>query len=120
MGLLSIFKSPVNETLATICAVYHRNLTSTKSSKMAFVSMANEAFNQLKIYKRTNFSNVKDTYAMLSGIEFDDLSDDHEDNREYLQNYLCNIMTYIRADYYNSEDWQKMERLKVMVETNLR
>ena len=120
MGLFSIFKTPVNETLGVICSAYHKKLQSSGNSKLAFVEMANEAFNQMLQHKRSNFSSPQDTYRMLSGIEFSELSKSHDKNKRYLEYYLCNMMMYIRSDYYDSADYQKSERLKVLVEMNLR
>jgi hypothetical protein len=120
MGLFSMFKTPVNETLGVICSAYHKKLDSSGDSKQAFVEMANEAFNQLRQHKRANFSSPVDTYKMLSGKELSELSISHEQNREHLKYYLCNMMMYIRSDYYNPTDYNKSERLKVLVDMNLR
>ena len=119
MGLFSIFKTPVNETLAVICSAYHKKLESSGDSKQAFVEMANETYNQLRRHKRANFSSPVETYRMLSGKEFSELSTSHDVNREHLQYYLYNMMFYIRSDYYGSPDYQQGERLKVMIEMNL-
>jgi hypothetical protein len=120
MGLFSIFKTPVNETLGVICSAYNKKLDSSGDSKQAFVEMAKEAFNQLRQHKRVNFSSPVDTYGMLSGKEFSELSASHKDNREHLQYYLFNMMMYIRSDYFKPPDHQKNERLKVMIDMNLR
>ena len=120
MGLFSIFKTPVNETLGVICSAYHKKLQSSGDSKIAFVEMANEAYNQLRQHKRANFSSPADTYRMLSGKDFSELSASHDNNREHLKYYLYNMMMYIRSDYYDSSDYQKGERLKVMIDMNLR
>lgn len=120
MGLFSIFKTPVNETLGVICTAYHKKLQATGNSKLAFVEMANESFNQMRQHKRSNFASPEDTYRMLSGKEFSELSKSHDVNRKHLEYYLCNMMMYIRSDYYDAADYQKSERLKVLVEMNLR
>lgn len=119
MGFFSIFKTPINETLGVICGAYKNKLNLTNDSKLAFVEMANEAFNQMKKHNRPNFSSSTDTYRMLSGKDFDELSKNHSDNKEYLQYYLFNMMMYIRSDYYKPEDSNKNERLKVLIDTNL-
>jgi len=110
----------VNETLGIICSAYHKKLRSSGDSKQAFVEMANEAYNQLGRHNRANFSSPVETYIMLSGKEFSELSASHDMNREHLQYYLYNMMMYIRSDYYDSSDYQKGERLKVLIEVNLR
>ncbi|WP_108646633.1 hypothetical protein [Polynucleobacter rarus] len=119
MGFFSIFKTPINETLGVICGAYKKKLNLTNDSKLAFVELANEAYIQLRKHQRSNFSSPSDTYRMLSGKEFNDLSKNHSDNKEYLQYYLFNMMMYIRPDYYKPEDYNKNERLKVLIDTNL-
>ena len=119
MGFFSIFKTPINDTLGIICGAYKNKLNATNDSKQAFVDMADEAFNQMRIHKRKNFSSPIDTYRMLSGKEFDDLSKRHSDNKEYLEYYLFNMMFYIRPDYYKPVDCNKNERLKVLIDVNL-
>lgn len=119
MGLFSLFKTPINETLNVICSAYHKKLNASGDSKLAFVDMANEAYNQLLKHKRSNFSSAVDTYRMLSGKDFSELSSNHEENKEHLQYYLYNMMTYIRKDYYDEIDYGKGERLKVLISSNL-
>jgi hypothetical protein len=119
VGFFSIFKTPVNETLSSICTAYKNKLGATGDSKKAFVDMADEAYSQLKKHNRSNFSSPADTYKMLSGKEFKDLNRDHAENKEHLQYYLFNMMMYIRPDYYKPEDYSKNERLKILIDTNL-
>ena len=114
------FKKSVNETLKVICNAYYYKLNATNDSKQAFIAMANEAFNQVQKNHRSNFTSPSDTYIML-GKKFNDLSSSHLTNREYLADYLFNMMMYIRHDWYRPDnDIGKYVRLKAMINMNLR
>ena len=114
------FKKSVNETLKVICNAYYYKLNATNDSKQAFIAMANEAFNQVQKNHRSNFTSPSDTYIML-GKKFNDLSSSHLTNREYLADYLFNIMLYIRRDSYMPDrDVGKYVKLKAMINMNFR
>jgi len=119
LGIFSIFKTPVNEIIGTICAAYYKELRATGDSQAAFVVMAEEAFAQLRKQGGSNFSSATETYRMLSSTKFSELSRSHEDNIEHLQGYLGNMMYYIRSDYYGTPEHGKLERLRLLVESNL-
>jgi hypothetical protein len=119
MGLFSIFKTPVNEIIGIICAAYYKKLRATGDSQAAFIDMAEEAFAQLRKQGKSNFSSATETYRMLSSTKFSELSRSHEDNIEHLQSYLVNMMYYIRSDYYSTPEHGKIERLRLLVQSNL-
>jgi uncharacterized protein (DUF927 family) len=56
---------------------------------------------------------------MLSGKLINELSHSHDENRKYLEYYLFNMMMYIRSDYYKPENFEKNERLKLLIKDNL-
>jgi hypothetical protein len=118
MGFFSIFKTPVNETLDTICSAYHNTLEVTKDSSKAFISMSEEAVRQMRKHNRPQFSSAQDTFKFLNGT-INDLTPSHNDNRESLECYLFNMMMYIRPDYYKPADYSKNERLKILISNNL-
>ena len=118
MGLFSIFKTPVDETLRIICSPYKNKLRATGDSKLSFIELADEAFNQAKKHNQF-FVSPADTYKFLSPINFEDLSKNHADNKASIECYLFNMMMYIRKDYYKPPDISKNQRLKVLIDANL-
>ena len=119
MGLFALFKTPINETLATICGAYHGTYRLTMDSSKGFISMAEEAVRQMRKHNCPQFNTAQDTYQMLSGKLINELSHSHDENRKYLEYYLFNMMMYIRPDYYKPENFQKNERLKLLIKDNL-
>lgn len=118
MGLFSIFKVPVNETLKTICGAYINTYTQTNDSSKGFISMAEECVRQMRKHNRPQFSSASETFKFLS-CEVSQLSTIHSDNLPALRSYLFNLMMYIRPDYYKPADFNKNERLKVLIDMNL-
>lgn len=104
MGLFNLlkaqFKKPAFETVDEICNAYINEYQIHKDSKIAFQNMASEAFNQLQMHGKNNFTTVQETYRMLSGKDFNDLGKTHSQNYEYLVYYVMNMMAYIRPDLY--------------------
>ena len=118
MGLFSMFKTPINETLDIICKVYKNKLRETNNSKIAFIEMANEAFKQAKKHNQ-HFESPTATYKFLTKGNFDSLTASHNENKEAIQGYLFNMMMYIRQDYYKPVNLAKNENLKVLIDVNL-
>ena len=104
MGLLNLFKAqfkkPAFETVDEICNAYINEYQTRKDSKIAFQNMASEAFNQLRMQGKNNFSSIEETYRMLSGKNFNELGKNHSQNSEFLGYYVMNMMAYIRPDLY--------------------
>jgi hypothetical protein len=125
MGFFSLFKPSkpsINETLRSICSVYHENYKTTGDSKLAFVEMAKEVHNQVE--DCPGFVTHIDTYRMLGGspmgANFEKLTSEHSENEELIRSYLLIMVhTYIRKDYYHPEDFEKQERLKIMIKSSL-
>lgn len=124
MGFFSLFKPtkpPINETIKSICSVYHKNYKTTGDSKLAFIEMAKEAHNQVE--DCPGFVTHIDTYRMLGGnpmgANFEKLTSEHTENEELIRGYLFQMVTNIRQDYYKHEDLGKMERLEAMIKSNL-